>query len=122
MNRDAFQSTINLEQPDPGVNVDTDTNPSIFMKDSGTEIKINLDLAHRDFDSVLGTGDRHSSAGRDQRYGYLVAAPEGLGLGLALVQGLIIHAGGKIWVDSAPGEGATFRFTLPRGQDFLTVK
>lgn len=39
---------------------------------------------------------------------------EGLGLGLALAQAIVSQAGGKIWLDSAPGEGATIRFSLPR--------
>ena len=37
----------------------------------------------------------------------------GLGLGLALCRSLVILHGGDIWVESEPGKGATFTFSLP---------
>ncbi len=39
--------------------------------------------------------------------------PQGTGLGLPISRHIVEHFGGRMWLESAPGQGSCFRFSLP---------
>ena len=63
---------------------------------------------------VADTGEGLSDEERRRLFTpYYTTKQHGTGLGLAIVQSVIADHGGKIWVDSDPGRGATFHIELP---------
>ena len=42
--------------------------------------------------------------------------PQGTGLGLPISRQIVEHYGGRLWVESVPGQGATFSFLMPCGK------
>jgi signal transduction histidine kinase len=65
---------------------------------------------HADDHEVIFDKFRQGSGGTD----VLTDKPQGTGLGLPISRQIIEYFNGRLWVESAPGAGARFLFTLPR--------
>jgi len=70
-----------------------------FVKDTGTGIAMELR-------EIIFERFRQGSESLARNY-------EGAGLGLSISKSFVEMLGGKIWVESEPGKGSTFYFTVP---------
>jgi signal transduction histidine kinase len=91
------------DQPDPAIEIGQEGVaeagiPILFVRDNG----IGIDPLFKN--RIFGLFDK------------LDPRTDGTGVGLALAKRIIEFHGGRIWVESAPGKGATFYFTLPQSE------
>lgn len=65
-------------------------------------------------DSGAGIPPEHMPHLFDRFWQASHAGREGAGLGLPIVKGVVEAHGGRIWVESTPGKGSCFLFTVPK--------
>jgi signal transduction histidine kinase len=94
---------------------------AIKYSPEGGPVKVAVTLT--DSEAVLAVGDRGIGIPPDgqrrifepfTRLGLSRESIPGAGLGLYIVQKIMVAHGGRVEVDSAPGVGSTFRLRLPR--------
>ncbi|HLF75828.1 MAG TPA: PAS domain S-box protein [Anaerolineales bacterium] len=87
------------EQPSPRIEIgrqgEMGGKPVFFVRDNG------MGISPEYMDRIFGLFDK------------LDPQSEGTGIGLALVKRIVEFHGGRVWVESELGKGATFFFTLP---------
>lgn len=97
------------------------TNATKFTPEGG---EITLRAGERNTDLVIEVQDTGIGISKEEQsrlfkpYSRLSADRQshpGLGLGLALAKQVVELHGGRIWVESEPGKGSTFSFSLPLG-------
>jgi two-component system CheB/CheR fusion protein len=91
-----------------------------FTKEGYIEIGMSLNDNHIQFhvkDTGIGIPPEHHHTIFErfrQIESFTTRKHGGNGLGLAISKSLVELLGGKIWMDSEPGDGSTFYFTIPK--------
>ncbi len=80
----------------------------LLAKDQGSTILFSVS------DTGPGIAEHHMPYVFDRFWQAKKSADTGAGLGLMITKGIVEAHGGKIWVESEFGKGATFYFTLPK--------
>ena len=94
-----------------------------YTEEESPEIHVDAKRTDGSFQlSVADTGMGIEQSEREEIFelferSHRVHESDGIGLGLTLCKQIIEQHGGEIWVDSSPGEGSTFYFTLPGGSE-----
>ena len=101
------------------------SNAAKFCNPAGGRIAIGVQVNKNQKNGQLQVAVRDNGAGvhaQDQEIIFqkfrqggdgAIGKPQGTGLGLPISREIIHHFGGKLWVESLPGQGALFAFTLP---------
>jgi len=95
--RNALQFSVDGRPPDVEIGVVKQTNEiMLFVRDNG------IGIPSSDWERIFEPFERlgHKDV-------------QGTGIGLAIVKKIIELYQGRVWVESKPGEGTTFFFTLP---------
>ncbi|MGI8550523.1 MAG: sensor histidine kinase, partial [Dehalococcoidia bacterium] len=120
---------ILTHDPLPLVAADPAQLTQLFQNLVGNAIKFRGEApVHIHVSALQGSGDwrfsvRDNGIGLDPQFAERIfvifqrlhgrAAYPGTGIGLAICKRIVERHGGKIWVESQPGAGATFSFTIP---------
>jgi Na+/proline symporter/signal transduction histidine kinase len=122
---------VHLPERAPPVYADVDRVIQVLLNLLSNALKFSpeghgrVDVTLRRTDGALRIDVRDNGPGiraEDQPYVFdkfwqagdtLVAKPPGTGLGLHISRQIVEHFGGRMWVESVPGAGACFTFTLP---------
>ena len=83
---------------------------SITIKLTGSEQEVRFEIA----DTGPGIPPKYREKIFDKFERIMTEKQEGTGLGLPIAKDIIELHQGKLWVESEPGKGSTFIFTLPR--------
>jgi PAS domain S-box-containing protein len=80
----------------------------------GIEIQNNIEITISDNGIGISTENKQKLFNSDSNITTIGTAKEkGTGLGLVLCKEFVEKHGGRIWVESEPGKGSDFKFTLP---------
>ncbi len=80
------------------------------LQDLGHEVRVTV----QDNGPGLSTEEQARAFDKFRQLGDARDRPQGTGLGLPICRQIVEHLGGQMWINSQPGAGACFGFSLPR--------